>query len=173
MKIARRLVRPVAFAAAFGVLGTQTGCFGKFGAVDTLYTWNKGVSGNKFVRWLVFFGLCVIPVYELFLIGDWLIFNSIEFWFGSNPIGGGSAEVKVLEDGTVEIARNGARYQLVPEGDKKLWLLKDGRRLGRAELQDDGAFAFVDLVHERTMLFTAEEMAAVGAAVNPTIAMAE
>lgn len=170
MQLNKTLARPLAFAAALGLLSTQTGCFGKFGAVDALYSWNKGASSNKFVRWLVFFGLCVIPVYELFLIGDWLIFNSIEFWFGNNPISGGTADARVLEDGSVEIAKNGSTYRLVAESEKKIWLLKDGRRVGRAEMQEDGGFAFVDLVHERTMMVSADEMQAVGLAVNPTVA---
>ncbi len=35
---------------------------------------------------LVFLGLIIIPAYGLFSFGDAIIFNSIEFWGGSNPI---------------------------------------------------------------------------------------
>jgi hypothetical protein len=41
---------------------------------------------SKWVKWLVFLGLSIIPVYELFVLADALVLNSVEFWTGSNPI---------------------------------------------------------------------------------------
>ncbi len=65
---------------------TQSACFGSFAATRKLHSFNKGVSGNKFVQELVFLALVIIPAYGLFTLGDALIFNTIEFWGGSNPI---------------------------------------------------------------------------------------
>jgi len=63
-----------------------SGCFGSFAAVRNLWDWNDDLDTSKWVKWLVFLGLCIIPVYELFVLGDALVLNSVEFWTGSNPI---------------------------------------------------------------------------------------
>ena len=63
-----------------------TGCYGSFSLTSKLYNWNGQVSNQKFVNELVFLGLCILPAYELCTLGDALIFNSIEFWGGQNPI---------------------------------------------------------------------------------------
>lgn len=76
--------RIVALVAALCL--TQTACFGSFAATRALYSFNKGVSGDKWIQEIVFFALLVVPVYSLFALGDVLLFNSIEFWGGSNPI---------------------------------------------------------------------------------------
>ncbi len=62
-----------------------SGCFGSFGAVRGLWEWNDDVGG-KWVNWLVFLGLSIIPVYQLFVLADVLVLNSVEFWTGSNPV---------------------------------------------------------------------------------------
>ena len=63
-----------------------TGCLGPNNAFNGMIHWNQRVTDNKFANEGIFLGLIIIPVYELMLIGDLLIFNSIEFWSGSNPI---------------------------------------------------------------------------------------
>jgi hypothetical protein len=48
-----------------------------------LHTWNREIEN----RWLgegVFLVLRYVPVYALCTIGDLLLFNSIEFWGGTN-----------------------------------------------------------------------------------------
>jgi hypothetical protein len=62
------------------------GCFGSFGAFNALVKFNKGISDSKWLQWLLFLGLIILPVYELFVLGDILIFNTIEFYSGKNPI---------------------------------------------------------------------------------------
>lgn len=70
-----------------------SGCFGSFGATNALYDWNKGVSSSKWLQWLVFLVLIILPVYGLFMLADALVLNTIEFFSGKNPIGGGSADL--------------------------------------------------------------------------------
>ncbi len=72
------------------VLAFTSACFGSFGLTRKLWTFNKDVSSEKFVQELVYLGLVIIPVYELAALGDALIFNSIEFWGGKNPVLSGS-----------------------------------------------------------------------------------
>ena len=71
-----------------------TSCIGSFKLWGGLKDWNEGV-GNKFVNELVFIALHIVPVYEIAYLGDLLIFNSIEFWSGSNPVA--SNEVKEMK----------------------------------------------------------------------------
>ena len=85
-----RTKRVLASLCVVGVMGaTNVGCFGGFHATRKLWTFNKEVSGNKFVQWAVFLGLTIIPAYALFGLGDVLIFNTLEFWTDSNPLAGG------------------------------------------------------------------------------------
>jgi hypothetical protein len=55
------------------------GCYGSFQLTGSLYEWNGRVTRNAFVQQLLFWGLCIIPVYELALVGDAIIFNLLEF----------------------------------------------------------------------------------------------
>jgi hypothetical protein len=63
-----------------------TSCLGSFSAFNSLRDWNDGLTGNKFLDQLVFWALNIVPVYGLFLFGDVILFNLLEFWTGSNPI---------------------------------------------------------------------------------------
>jgi hypothetical protein len=73
-----------------------SGCFGSFALTKKIYGINEGVSENKFVRWLVFLAFTIIPVYGVGTFLDAIVFNSIEFWSGSNPL----ASAGTQEDGT-------------------------------------------------------------------------
>ncbi len=69
------------------MLVSLSGCIGSFNLTRTLYSFNDEVSENQWTQELVFLGLAVIPVYAVSLFGDLLLFNSIEFWTGNNPVG--------------------------------------------------------------------------------------
>ena len=71
-------------ALALGL--TTTSCLGPDNAWENLHDWNRTVTDNKWANEGIFLGLTIIPVYALFQLGDILIFNSIEFWTGNNPI---------------------------------------------------------------------------------------
>lgn len=62
-----------------------TGCFGSFNLTREVYKFNKA-QGNKWAQEIVFVILVVIPVYPFASLGDAVIFNSIEFWTGNNPV---------------------------------------------------------------------------------------
>ena len=111
-----------------------TGCYGSFSLTSKLYNWNGQVSNQKFVNELVFLGLCILPAYELCTLGDALIFNSIEFWGGQNPITmkAGDAghpyhvtkslnKVVVASEETAAVAE----FQYFPEEES--WYLMDGQ----------------------------------------------
>jgi hypothetical protein len=67
-----------------GALATsQAGCYGSYGAFKTVHKWNGRATGNKLANSAIHLGLWILPVYELCIIGDWLIFNNIEFITGT------------------------------------------------------------------------------------------
>jgi hypothetical protein len=63
-------------------------CYGSYGAFHKVHDWNGEVSDNKWIKSGVHLALWAIPVYELVLVGDFLIFNTIEHFTGKNPFGG-------------------------------------------------------------------------------------
>ena len=62
-----------------------SGCFGPFNLTRRLYRWNSQVAG-KWEREFMFILLAWAPIYGLTLIGDAVVFNSMEFWTGNNPV---------------------------------------------------------------------------------------
>ena len=62
------------------------GCFGRFVATRNLWEFNKGVHKEGIVQSLVMIGLSIVPVYELFVLADVLVLNSIEYWTKKNPL---------------------------------------------------------------------------------------
>ena len=62
-----------------------SGCYGPFNLTRRLYQWN-GQVGTKWEREFVFILLAWLPVYGLTVLGDAVVFNSIEFWTGNNPV---------------------------------------------------------------------------------------
>lgn len=92
---------------------TFTSCIGSFGLSNKVLSWNKSI-GNKFVNELVFVAFWILPVYEVTLLSDLLVVNSIEFWSGNNPM---SASTKVVdtEQGRYLIACDGKGYTVTHE----------------------------------------------------------
>lgn len=71
-----------------GLLGLSlfaSSCIGPNNAFEATSEWNRNMHESKWVRELVF--IPMMFVHGLALWGDYLIFNSIEFWGGENPIG--------------------------------------------------------------------------------------
>jgi hypothetical protein len=68
----------------FAALATsQTGCYGSYSAFHKVHRWNGTATTSKVTNSLIHVGLYVIPVYELVLLGDVIIFNNVEFLTGS------------------------------------------------------------------------------------------
>ena len=97
--------RAVAVTVLLGFLPFASACFGSFNLTRKAYQFNKSVSPDKWVRWLVF--LVMSPIYPLAGLVDVLFANSVEFWSGSNPI------TAQLEPQTV-VGPNGEVASLIP-----------------------------------------------------------
>ncbi|MEA1786574.1 DUF3332 domain-containing protein [Arenibacter sp. GZD96] len=101
-------MRKLIFCTVLSLSVLCSSCLGSFNAVSGLKAWNDDVSDSKFVNNALFWGLNIIPVYGLFVLGDALIFNVIEFWSGANPI--------AMEEGDQEtqiVKRDGNTYKMV------------------------------------------------------------
>ena len=71
------------------------GCLGRMALSGKVGKFNLEVTESKWGREGVFLGLYFIPVYPFAAFADLMIFNSIEFWTGENPLSGESALVDI------------------------------------------------------------------------------
>lgn len=60
-------------------------CIGSFQLTGKVKNWNDNL-GNKWVNELVFVACCIVPVYEITLLVDAVVLNSIEFWSGKQAL---------------------------------------------------------------------------------------
>lgn len=81
-----KLIKKVAATVAATACLFATSCIGPNNAFNSVASWNSKLSDTKWVNELAFLGLNIIPVYPLCLFGDYLVFNSVEFWTGNNWI---------------------------------------------------------------------------------------
>ncbi len=94
-------------------------CIGSFGLTNKLLDWNRNID-TKFVNELVFLALCIVPVYEISVLADAVVLNSIEFWSGSNPVAATGTVKKVSTDkGNYAIETQKDGYRIQKEGEEK------------------------------------------------------
>ena len=79
--------RSFAAVAALSACLVAPSCIGPDNLYRGVSAWNSKVSDSKYVNEILFLGLHILPVYPIAMVGDRLVFNSIEFWWGKNPIG--------------------------------------------------------------------------------------
>jgi len=96
-----RLLTLVSFLLVAGIMCNS--CYGPFRLTSNLYSWN-GTVGNKWANSAVLFAFLIIPVYEVTVALDALLFNAIEFWGGNNPISmeEGEKEIEIVKSGNKE-----------------------------------------------------------------------
>src|SRR5690625_1601739 len=94
---------------------------------NILNNYNESVTNEKFLNNLIFWGLNIVPVYPLFMLGDVIIFNVIEFWSGSNPI--------AMKEGEVEsqiLVKDGKTYQMIATKNKMEITVIEGDNEGKS-----------------------------------------
>lgn len=114
----KKLFLSIALAATL----FMSSCIGSFGLTGKLYDWNQSV-GEKWVNELVFLGLNIIPVYDICVLADVIVINSIEFWTGSNPIASKTETINT-ENGKyiVEADQNG---YTITNGDETVQFINE------------------------------------------------
>lgn len=168
--------KTVAMVLVVGMLSQTTGCFGGFHLTRNIWGWNNTVTGSKFVNWLVFLGLTVIPVYAIGGLADLFIFNSLEFWTGSNPMASNaqpSEKTVALEDGTtwqfkrvsetqmqVVIDTQGETKTIIMDVDQDGMKWSDGEGQLIATIEDFKDGVVVRTTHGADTVYTAEDVRA-------------
>ena len=73
----KKLVAPILLATVLSV--TAPACYGSYSAFHAVHKWNGKVTNSKVGNSVIHFALWIIPVYELVILGDFFIFNTVEF----------------------------------------------------------------------------------------------
>lgn len=95
-----------------------TSCIGSFGLTNKVLAWNKQLTNNNFVNELIFIGLHIVPVYEVSVLADALVINSIEFWTGDNPVAVGTVKEVKGENGKYLVTTTKEGYTITKEGEE-------------------------------------------------------
>ncbi|MDR2954160.1 MAG: DUF3332 domain-containing protein [Prevotella sp.] len=137
-------------------------CIGSFNLSKKVLNWNQGID-SKFVNELVFIALWIVPVYEVAMLADILVINSIEFWTGDNPVEAGIVKKVQGENGiyTVETLENGYNIQneegqqmsLVYDKDSNTWSsVADGKTTKLVTIgEDNKAIVYMPNGEERNV----------------------
>ena len=134
-----------------------SGCYGPFYLTRKVWKWNGEVSDNKWVVELVYLLTAhLIPVYGIAGLADAVIFNSVEFWTGDNPI-------KNVDAGTTP------KTTRIVRGDAEAILTRDGDRFSIEQFQHGQPAASLRIERQcdttnamdqqGRLLFTAQTMA--------------
>ena len=103
-KMLRSAVLPLVLGG-FLPLATA-GCIGNFELTRKVYQFNREVDSNKWIQWLAFLVLNVVPVYSFAVLIDAVFANSVEFWTGDNPVTAGvDGATKVVHGPGGEVVR--------------------------------------------------------------------
>lgn len=94
-------------------------CIGSFNLSNKLLDWNRSID-SKFVNELVFLAFWIVPVYEISMLADVLVINSIEFWTGSNPVAdAGKVETIDTNNGVYTVETKTDGYHIEKAGEEK------------------------------------------------------
>lgn len=115
----------IALAALMAGSMTFTSCIGSFGLTNKLLSWNHSID-SKFVNELVFIAFHIVPVYEIAILADALVINSIEFWTGDNPVAdAGTVKNIETENGLYAIETTTNGYHIEKDGEEAVDLVFD------------------------------------------------
>lgn len=125
-------------------------CLGSFTLFNKYSSWNQRATKNKFLNEVIF--ILTSPVYVIAGVADVLLFNTIEFWSGSNPLASNVGKTKKVmgEDGryyAVKTLKDG--YEITkPDGEVVVFVydkaedswsqLEDGKRTELFRFNADG-----------------------------------
>ena len=118
-----------------------SGCYGRMALTRKVYQLNGSVP-NKFARSLVTWVFIFVPVYGISALADFVLFNTIEFWSGRNPVAAGKKDFRFAKNGEtfrVHAEKSGDNVRYVIDRSSKSrhldtltidWNLKDGSSRG-------------------------------------------
>ena len=180
-----RTLRRRVLAALLALSTFEAGCFGSFKLTQAVWKFNKRISQDKWLQWLFFLALVIVPVYLLASLADALVVNSIEFWSGRNPVtadgtpwekeirlaDGTTARMIAEDEDTLRVEHGETVLRLRREAGRIVALDEEGRVLSMVREADGGALERVD-ADGRVHRIEAWELAAAGADLDALVALA-
>ncbi len=152
----KRMIRTLALGLTL-VFGA--GCYGQFALTKKVHAWNGKVTDNKFVHSLLFWGMVIVPVYEVVTFVDAVFFNVVEFWTGQNLLDNpGALQVSAMADGSMVFATTEHRYRLYPINDTGVRIFVDGVYAGRATRTPAGDVAIENEAAGQTMVVASQDV---------------
>jgi len=78
-----------------------TGCTGSFNLTKKVYNFHRSQQPDKWKDELCFLVVALLPIYGFSTFADAIVFNSIEFWTGENPVvlNQGDEKIKTVKKG--------------------------------------------------------------------------
>ena len=112
-------------------------CIGSFQLTNKLKDYNDGI-GSKWVNELVFVAFCIVPVYEISLLVDAVVLNSIEFWTGDKALAqaGEKKVVKNAKGQAVEITTLENGYCLSDGNSSMNFIYDEAEQIWSAQYED-------------------------------------
>lgn len=96
-------------------------CIGSFGLTRKIYNWNQSM-GDKWINEVVFFVLS-FDVYAISVFADAVLFNTIEFWTGNNPVASNTTVIDT-ENGKYIVESNENGYT-ISNGEETVQLFNE------------------------------------------------
>ena len=136
-------------------------CIGSFQLTNKVKDWNDNV-GDKWINEVVFLAFHIVPVYEVCMFADAVVFNSVEFWTGERLVAsagerqmiknsfGKDVEIKTLRDGYLFSDGNSSMKVLYDSASKTWKVETDG--------QSSDLIKFVDESNAQLFLANGEVM---------------
>lgn len=176
-----RTLRVFAIAAVVSTASLSGGCYGSFGMTRAIYRGNGRITGSTILNSIVMIVLIIIPVYQISLIVDIIILNSVEFWTGETL---DTSKVQELPDGSKMVLAPGATADeailTVTKDDvvtmrrtyrrvsptRTLILDETGTMISVVDRTDDGGLTILAEGGKTRLDYSSEELASLGSEVT-------
>ena len=86
------------FIAVSVAMASLQGCYGSMALTRKIYRVNGQVQ-DKYVRSFVTWAFIIVPVYGVSALVDFVVFNTIEFWSGHNPVASAEKSFQYADNG--------------------------------------------------------------------------
>jgi hypothetical protein len=152
------------------------GCTGSFNLTRKVYNYHRSQE-DKWADELIFLAVVIIPIYSFSTFADAIVFNSIEFWTGENPVEMSKAQSsdKLVKEGDAEarMSYNPSTDEITiasstKTGDSTLTLERNGATVSARDnhgniytsaMREDGGIAVYNQHDQLVKNFSADEVA--------------